>query len=99
MPRLPPAGHAAGRNIGIGPAPGDDLLSGPGLNAFPGDKAPPLIIAKACSAESFARLMKTGITAIGAESAAGLMTEMGRLRFSVMTDDEIRALELFLDSR
>lgn len=43
--------------------------------------------------------MKTGITANGAESATGLMTEMGRLRFSVMTDDEIRALELFLDSR
>ena len=43
--------------------------------------------------------MKTGITVSGTESATGLMTEVGRKRFSVMTDDEIRALKLYLDSR
>ena len=72
---------------------------GPDLNGFPGDDAPPLIVAKAYSAENFARLMKTGITVSGTESATGLMTEMGRMRFSVMTDDEVRALKLYLDSR
>jgi mono/diheme cytochrome c family protein len=69
------------------------------LNGFPGDDAPPLIIAKAYSPDDFARLMKTGITISGTESATGLMTQMGRMRFSVMTDDEVRALKLYLDSR
>jgi mono/diheme cytochrome c family protein len=69
------------------------------LNGFPGDNAPPLVIAKAYSADDFARLMKTGITINGTESATGLMTQMGRLRFSVMTDEEVRALKLYLDSR
>jgi len=72
---------------------------GPDLNGYEGDDAPSLIIAKAYSADNFARLMKSGITISGTESATGLMTQMGRMRFSVMTDDEVRALKLYLDSR
>jgi len=68
------------------------------LNGYPGD-TPPLIVAKAYSAENFHRLMRTGITANGKESASGLMTEVGRKRFRVMTDDEVTALKAYLDSR
>ena len=87
---------ALGRHLALTSCP---ECHGPDLNGFPGDDAPPLIIAKAYSAENFARLMRTGITVNGTESATGLMTEMGRRRFLVMTDDEIRALKLYLDSR
>jgi len=68
------------------------------LNGYPGE-TPPLIVAKAYSAENFSRLMRTGITASGTESASGLMTEMGRKRFPAMTGDEVRALKAYLDSR
>jgi mono/diheme cytochrome c family protein len=96
-PAAPPADTVAlGRHLAMTSCP---ECHGPDLNGFPGDDAPPLIIAKAYSEENFARLMKTGITANGKESATGLMTQMGRTRFSVMTDDEIHALKLFLDSR
>ncbi|MGH8051403.1 MAG: c-type cytochrome [Arenimonas sp.] len=71
----------------------------PDLNGFPGDDAPSLIVAKAYTAENFARLMKTGILSNGKESKSGLMTEMGRKRFSVMTDSEVKALKAYLDSR
>lgn len=71
----------------------------PDLNGFPGDNAPSLIVAKAYSAENFARLMKTGILSDGKESKSGLMTAMGRKRFSVMTDTEVEALKAYLDSR
>lgn len=63
------------------------------------DFTPSLIVAKAYSAENFARLMKTGITANGSPSATGLMTEMGASRFSAMNSDEVAALKLYLDSR
>jgi mono/diheme cytochrome c family protein len=69
------------------------------LNGWPGDSAPSLIVAKAYTAEKFSRLMKTGITATGKESTTGLMTQMGRERFRVLTDTEIAALKLYLDSR
>lgn len=96
-PPEPPAETLAlGRHLALTSCP---ECHGPDLNGFPGDDAPPLIIAKAYSPENFARLMKTGITVSGTESATGLMTEMGRMRFSVMTDDEVRALKLYLDSR
>jgi mono/diheme cytochrome c family protein len=72
---------------------------GRNLDGFPGDDAPPLIVAKAYSEENFFRLMRTGITASGKESATGLMTEMGRRRLLVMTDQEIRSLKAYLDSR
>lgn len=69
------------------------------LNGFPGDDAPSLIVAKAYSTENFLRLMRTGITASGKESASGLMTQMGRKRFPSMTDDEVKALKAYLDAR
>lgn len=69
------------------------------LNGWPGDSAPSLVVAKAYTAENFSRLMKTGITAAGKESKTGLMTQMGRQRFHVLTDAEITALKLYLDSR
>lgn len=69
------------------------------LNGWPGDPAPSLIVAKAYTAENFARLMKTGITATGEESTTGLMTKVARQRFHVLTDTEIAALKLYLDSR
>jgi len=72
---------------------------GPDLNGFPGDNAPSLIVAKAYSAENFARLMKTGITSSGTESKSGLMTKVGQKRFSAMTDAEVKALKAYLDSR
>jgi mono/diheme cytochrome c family protein len=71
---------------------------GPDLNGYPGD-TPSLIVTKAYSAENFNRLMRTGITANGKESASGLMTEVGRKRFPAMTDDEVKALKAYLDSR
>lgn len=71
----------------------------PDLNGFPGDDAPSLIVAKAYSAENFARLMKTGILSNGKESKSGLMTAMGQKRFHVMTDTEVKALKAYLDSR
>lgn len=72
---------------------------GPDLNGFPGDDAPSLIVAKAYSAENFARLMKTGIVSNGKESKSGLMTKVGQKRFSVMTDTEVKALKAYLDTR
>ena len=68
------------------------------LNGYPGD-TPSLIVAKAYSAENFIRLMRTGITAGGTKSASGLMTEVGSKRFPAMTDDEVKALKAYLDSR
>jgi mono/diheme cytochrome c family protein len=68
------------------------------LNGYPGD-TPSLIVAKAYSAENFNRLMRTGITASGKESASGLMTEVGSKRFPAMTDGEVSALKAYLDSR
>jgi len=43
--------------------------------------------------------MKTGVTAAGTESKTGLMSKMGRQRFHVLTDAEVAALKLYLDSR
>jgi mono/diheme cytochrome c family protein len=71
----------------------------PDLNGFPGDVAPSLIIAKAYTPEKFVRLMKTGMVASGKESKTGLMTRMSEKRFSVMTDTEVNALKVYLDSR
>jgi mono/diheme cytochrome c family protein len=96
-PAAPPAETLAlGQHLAMTSCP---ECHGPDLNGFPDDDAPPLVVAKAYSSENFARLMKTGITANGTESATGLMTQMGRMRFSVMTNDEVRALKLYLDSR
>lgn len=71
------------------------------LNGWgPEDDAPSLVVvAKAYSAEGFSRLMSTGITAAGTESKTGLMTEVARKRFSVLTPQEVSALKQYLDTR
>ncbi|MBC7656196.1 MAG: c-type cytochrome, partial [Frankiaceae bacterium] len=69
------------------------------LNGFSGEDAPSLVVAKAYSNENFMRLMRTGITATGKASASGLMTQIGSKRMPSMTDDEVRALKAYLDSR
>jgi mono/diheme cytochrome c family protein len=70
------------------------------LNGFEGDDAPPLVVAKAYTPEAFARFMRTGVAANGRESKTGLMSRMARDRFAPsLTDAEISALKLYLDSR
>ena len=61
--------------------------------------APPLIVVKGYDAAKFARLMRTGVTAAGTESASGLMTEVARGRFVALTDAEIGELHTYLHSR
>jgi mono/diheme cytochrome c family protein len=73
---------------------------GPTLDGWPGeDEAPPLVVAKGYTLELFTRLMRTGITVSGLKSKTGLMSEMGRERFPVMNDEEVRALKAYLDAR
>ncbi|MEO5629546.1 MAG: cytochrome c [Thermomonas sp.] len=69
------------------------------LNGFEGDDAPSLVVAKAYTPEKFARLMKTGEVAAGGKSKTGFMSEIAAYRFSVLTDAEVAALKLYLDSR
>lgn len=87
---------ALGRHLAMTSCP---ECHGRDLNGFGGDEAPPLIVAKAYTAEQFSRLMKTGITVSGKESASGLMSGVGRDRMSVLTEVEVRALKQYLDSR
>ncbi len=88
--------QALGRYIAMTSCP---ECHGRSLDSRPGDDTPPLIVAKAYSADDFARLMKTGITASGKESSSGLMTLVARKRFSLLTAEEVAALKLCLDSR
>ena len=70
------------------------------LNGWgPDDATPSLVVAKAYTAEKFARLMKTGEIATGGKSKTGMMSEVAAWRFSVLTDAEVSALKLYLDSR
>ena len=70
------------------------------LNGWgPDDPAPSLVVAKAYTAEKFARLMKTGEIATGGKSKTGFMSMIAAYRFSVLTDDEVAALKQYLDSR
>ena len=69
------------------------------LEGDPEMGTPPLLVAKVYTPEHFARLMRTGITAAGTESASGLMSEMGRTRFSALTDAEVADLHRYLQSR
>jgi len=71
----------------------------PDLNGYDGDSAPNLLVAKAYPPEAFARLLRTGRTIAGTESASGLMSSVARGRFSHFTDDEIAALKSYLDQR
>jgi len=72
---------------------------GPQLQGGGALQTPPLLVVKAYSEDTFARLMRTGITAAGTESASGLMSEMGRRRFSALTDDEVADLHRYLQAR
>lgn len=66
----------------------------------PEDPSPSLVlINKAYTGEAFARLMKTGEVAGGGKSKTGMMSAVAAHRFSVMTDAEVAALKLYLDSR
>jgi cytochrome c553 len=57
-------------------------------------KAPDLLVAQAYSEEAFFHLMRTGL---GIENRKlGLMTEVGETRFLRFTDDEVRAIRLYL---
>ncbi len=69
------------------------------LNGWEGDPAPSLIVAKAYTLEQFTRLMRTGEVAAGGQSKTGMMSGVAAYRYKVLTDDEIAALKLFLDSR
>lgn len=70
------------------------------LNGWgPDDPTPSLVVAKAYTAEKFARLMKTGEIATGGKSKTGMMSEVAAYRFSSLTDAEVSALKLYLDSR
>jgi cytochrome c553 len=70
------------------------------LNGFEGDDAPPLIVAKAYTPEKFTRLMRTGEIATGGKSKTGFMSGVATYRFApTLTDAEIVALKLYLDSR
>ncbi|HEY1036081.1 MAG TPA: c-type cytochrome [Pseudoxanthomonas sp.] len=69
------------------------------LNGWEGDPAPSLVVAKAYTLEQFTRLMRTGEIAAGGKSKTGMMSGVAAYRYPVMTDEEIAALKLFLDSR
>lgn len=70
------------------------------LNGWdPEDPTPSLVVAKAYTPETFARLMKTGIASTGGETATGRMSRIARSRFATLTDEEIQAMKLYLDSR
>jgi mono/diheme cytochrome c family protein len=70
------------------------------LNGWgPDDPAPGLVVAKAYTPETFARLMRTGEVAAGGKSKTGFMSEVAAYRFSVMTEPEVAALKQYLDTR
>lgn len=70
------------------------------LNGWgPDDPTPSLLVAKAYTPEKFVRLMRTGEIATGGKSKSGFMSEVARDRFAILTDAEIAALKLYLDSR
>lgn len=71
------------------------------LNGWgPDDPTPSLlVVAKAYTPDKFARLMRIGEIASGGKSETGFMSKIAVARFSVLTDAEIAALKLYLDSR
>lgn len=70
------------------------------LNGWGGPTdAPNLVVAKAYTLEQFTRLMRTGEVAAGGQSASGMMSKVAASRYSVLTDAEIAALKVYLDSR
>lgn len=69
-----------------------------GLDLQGGDGTPALAIAKAYDRAQFTRLLRTGITLAGTESASGMMTGVARRRFHALGDADIAALHEFLAS-
>jgi len=59
-------------------------------------KAPNLLVAQAYSEEAFFRLMRTGLGLGNRELR--MMTEAGETRFVAFTDDEVRAIKIYLDA-
>ena len=97
-PAVPPtAGLELGRHLAYTSC---TECHGPDLTGWgDGDTTPSLVaVAKAYTPETFARLMRTGISASGTDTAT-MMSGVARWRFSSMTDEEIAALKSYLDSR
>ncbi|HSD18361.1 MAG TPA: c-type cytochrome [Thermomonas sp.] len=70
------------------------------LTGWEGDTTPSLVLVnKAYTPETFARLLKTGIASNGKDTATGFMSRTARDRFAILTDAEVAALKLYLDSR
>lgn len=61
--------------------------------------APPLNVAKAYDAQSFVRLLRTGVTPAGKDSATGMMSRVSRRHFSSPTPDETADLHAYLSRR
>lgn len=67
------------------------------LAGFAPDGIPPLQIVKTYSTENFTRLLRTGVTQAGGESASGFMSAVARSRFSGLSEQDIGALKDYLD--
>jgi cytochrome c553 len=85
--------HAQGRDL----ARACIECHGPTLKGSPVMKSPDLAIAASYDPADFARLMRTGIAA--GDRKVGLMTLVGRSRFSGLTPDEVAALHGYLKAR
>lgn len=63
------------------------------LQGYPKDGVPPLSIARAYNDQQFLRLLHEGKTLAGTDSATGMMSEVARERFSVLTTEEVAAIK------
>nr|WP_162435437.1 c-type cytochrome [Pseudoxanthomonas koreensis] len=99
-PPVPPAEPLAlGRHIALTSC---SECHGHTLEGWGGDDPTPslVLVNKAYTPEKFARLLRTGEVAAGGDSTSGLMTGVADSRFAhTLTDGEIEALKLYLDSR
>ncbi len=67
------------------------------LKGYPQEGVPPLSVARAYNDQQFLRLLHEGKTLAGTDSASGLMSEVARFRFSVLTAEEVAAIKDVLD--
>jgi mono/diheme cytochrome c family protein len=67
------------------------------LQGYPQEGVPPLLVARAYSDQQFLRLLHEGKTLAGTDSASGLMSEVARSRFSVLSAEEVAAIKDVLD--
>jgi cytochrome c553 len=67
------------------------------LQGYPQEGVPPLLVARAYSDQQFLRLLHQGKTLAGTDSASGMMSEVARSRFSVLSADEVAAIKDVLD--